>query len=158
MIKKKLGPSSRKNKSEYIAVRVNKKIDNDPAIVKQKWFENDPAIVKQKWFDDFSSLYKPPHMNDVGIVTSHYNKMQSILSFREDSMSREGYEENEMLNSDISYDEIEKIVKGLKNNKAVGIDNIPNEVLKNKDVMIMMYRLFIFCFCFGVGTKLSFLQ
>ena len=37
---------------------------------------------------------------------------------------------NVFINGDISYNEVEKAVKSLRVNKAVGFDGIPNEVLK----------------------------
>ena len=49
-----------------------------------------------------------------------------------------GYDENIYLNKAISYDEIERVVKNLKLRKAVGIDKIPNEILKyqNNDIYV----------------------
>ena len=57
-----------------------------------------------------------------------------------------GCDENIYLNKAISYDEIERVVKNLKLRKAVGIDKIPNEILKYKNIMIFMYRIFSYCF------------
>ena len=40
------------------------------------------------------------------------------------------------LNRDIEYDEVEKVVGKAKKNKAPGPDYIPNEVLKDKNVLL----------------------
>ena len=53
-------------------------------------------------------------------------------------MKYENYEENIYLNSSISFDELENVVKNLKK-KAVGIDSIPYEMLKSHSVMLSIY-------------------
>ncbi len=44
--------------------------------------------------------------------------------------------------SAISYDETEKITNNLKAKKAIGIDKIPNEILKINDVKYVMHKMF----------------
>ena len=61
-------------------------------------------------------------------------------------MLQPNYEQNLMLNDIISFDEIEKAAKRLKKNKAVGIDNVPNEMLSSHFVMMYLYYLFNCCF------------
>ena len=56
---------------------------------------------------------------------------------------------NIFLNDRISYDEVEKVISKLKNDKACGIDNISNEVLKNKDINMCLWSLFSKCFAFS---------
>ena len=56
---------------------------------------------------------------------------------------------NIFLNDRISYDEVENFTFKLKNNKACGIDNISNEVLKNKDINMCLWSLFSKCFEFS---------
>ena len=46
------------------------------------------------------------------------------------------------LNVEITEDEVSRIVSKLKNRKAVGIDNIPNEILKNKNSNRLLKMLF----------------
>ena len=50
------------------------------------------------------------------------------------------------MKGDISYDEVEKAVKTIKVNKAVGFDGIPNEVLKQSSIICTLHELFNFCF------------
>jgi hypothetical protein len=52
------------------------------------------------------------------------------------------YESNIMLNCPIAFDEVVKCINRLKCNKAVGIDCIPNEVLKQPGIHVIIYRLF----------------
>ena len=56
---------------------------------------------------------------------------------------------NIFLNDRISYDEVEKVLSKPKNNKTCGIDNILNEVLKNKDINMCLWSLFSKCFEFS---------
>ena len=60
-----------------------------------------------------------------------------------------GYVSNIELNQDISLHAIKYAISKLKEKKAVGIDLVPNEVLKCKSVYLVFYRLFCLCFNFG---------
>ena len=54
----------------------------------------------------------------------------------------DGNKSNTFLNDEVSYDEIERVVKVLKSNKSVGPDAIPNEILKHNDVKLLLFDLF----------------
>ena len=105
-------------------------------------------IVRNKWFLDFKNLYAGPKQHIRGL---HFEKnILTILQIREQQMKDEKYEENIYLNSSISFDELENVVKNLKKKKAVGIDSIPYEMLKSHSVLLFIYRLFTYCFYNGV--------
>ena len=53
---------------------------------------------------------------------------------------------NIYLNEQLSYDEVEKAVRKLQNGKSPGLDNIPNEILKNKEVIMCLWYLYRKCF------------
>ena len=53
------------------------------------------------------------------------------------------------MNQEISLTEVRKSVMSSKNKKAVGIDNIPNEILKNETCINVLHRLFNACFQSG---------
>ena len=61
-------------------------------------------------------------------------------------METENFVQNAMINTDITIDEVEAAVTKLKNGKAIGVDCIPNEVVKKQSVLIWWYRLFQVCF------------
>ena len=71
-------------------------------------------------------------------------------AIKETEIIQKGYECNTFLNSDLSYDELEKAISKLKNNKAVGCDGIPNEVLYNYDVIITLFIFFSIVFESGI--------
>ncbi len=57
-------------------------------------------------------------------------------------MENEYFISNPQLNLRISMDEIKSYIGKLQGNKATGVDNIPNFVLKNSDVLHMLHQLF----------------
>ena len=69
---------------------------------------------------------------------------------KETEIMQNGYKCNTFLNSGLSYDKLEKIILKLKNNKAIGCDGIPNEVLCNYDVTITLFRFFSIVFESGI--------
>ena len=71
-------------------------------------------------------------------------------AMKETEIIQNGYECNTFLNSCLSYDELEKVISRLKNNKAIGCDGIPNEVLCNYDVTITLFRFFSIVFESGI--------
>ncbi len=64
-------------------------------------------------------------------------------------MSYPSYNNNELLNYDITLEEGERVVNRLKKNKACGFDCISNECLKNNNVKTMSYNVFKLCFEYG---------
>ena len=60
----------------------------------------------------------------------------------------------DICNAPITRDEVKFHMLKLKNNKASGIDNIPNEVLKQPDVMLLMYHMFVKFFEAGLIPSL----
>ena len=59
-------------------------------------------------------------------------------------MKTDAENSNIFINGDISYNEVEKAVKSLKVNKAVGFDSIPNKVLKQGSIICILHKLFLF--------------
>ena len=53
---------------------------------------------------------------------------------------------NTVLNSDIELCEVERQIRNSKNKKSPGIDKIPNEVLKNSNVVRVIYKVLNFSF------------
>jgi len=64
------------------------------------------------------------------------------------------YPENAELNQDIANDEIVLMVCKLKNNKACGIDGIPNEILKQRGVISILTEFMNMCFKYNLIPSL----
>ena len=119
---KKLGP--RKNNTIPMKVKIN-----DTMTIN----END---VLKKWQEDFSSLYNiPDDMEYDDLFKKRKTEEKFIL---------ENYPQNinEFINQPISFQEVEQVINSLKINKACGFDGIPNEVVKNKDVVLYLWKFF----------------
>ncbi len=74
--------------------------------------------------------------------------------FSEAELYQPDYVQNPELNSPLFFDELEYIINKHKKNKCVGIDQIPNEVLKKNDVMLILFQLYVKCFDSGLVPSL----
>ncbi len=62
------------------------------------------------------------------------------------NMQEYNYTPNNSLNTPISFEEVKKFIRNLKNRKSTVIDQIPNEALNKPDVILMLHALFSKCF------------
>ncbi len=104
-------------------------------------FETD--YVLNKWKLEFEKLYN----NNEGVFDDNFKKEKVELKENwERSMLDPLYPENELINRNFTITEITKVVSKLKNKKAVGFDRIPNELLKNKNMITVLRDFFQICF------------
>ena len=109
--------------------------------------EYDCNVVKDKWKNDFSNLYNRPEDILQGFNTAFYETVMDEKESLEDQNNNvERNESNSMLNKEIEFGEIECVINKLKNRKACGIDNVPNEMLKCMSIKMLLYELFRICF------------
>ncbi len=109
----------------------------------------DIATVLDKWKDDFHSLYNCPDDDPNFEDQAFLESIRIQKNNREMEMNMPDYTSNPELNRPLSFDEVEKAVWKLKCGKSSGIDCIPNEVLKNHGVMLVLYNLYVKCFEYG---------
>ena len=99
-------------------------------------------LVLNKWKDDFSSLYKGiptgMHSYDNSFVTQVKNEIYNQRSYDLSTV-------NSVLNTTISLAEVKEMTKHIKNNKAVSVDKIPNEVLKSKSCVKVLHAMYNIC-------------
>ncbi len=100
-------------------------------------------FVLNHWKSEYSRLYNEcaDSYDDAFKANILENK-----SHRERGMQDPLYDSNVPLNRPISMEEVEKVVSHAKNGKAVGTDNVPNEILKCKSVIGALHALFQLCF------------
>ncbi len=71
-----------------------------------------------------------------------YNECLNRKIDKEKDMQEYNYTPNDSLNTPISFEEVKKFIRNLKNCKSTGIVQIPNEVLNKPDVILMLHALF----------------
>ena len=86
----------------------------------------------ERWSTDFELLYQNSE-------ACNENFLQYKLKERDNLVNSVDTLE---LNEQIRYEEVKKVVDLARNGKAVGIDLIPNEALKNAKVINLLYVLF----------------
>ena len=81
----------------------------------------------------------------------HYELVKQEM---EDGVEEVNIDNNfNVLNTDISIDEVKDAVVRAKLRKAAGVDDIPAEVLKNDSCIQMLHRLIQRCFAKGMGPE-----
>ena len=93
------------------------------------------STVMNKWHDDYKKLYSVANEN---VDEQFYNNITSdvIDDLKSNVQCLNG------LDHEIQEAEVKKLVKQAKDNKAVGIDSIPYEVLKNTKSVKLLTLLF----------------
>ena len=93
--------------------------------------------VLAKWKTEFQKLYnseaEPGTFDDAFYTYSVHEK---------DRLEKEYSALDSDFNADITVDEVMKVIGKAKSRKAVGLDNIPNEVLKNDVSIQFLHKLF----------------
>ena len=103
--------------------------------------------VLQNWELDFSKLY---NYSDNDFYTEFYNEALKQKQIIEDDIMNPAYIPNRLLNKDITRDEAARAtILHAKDGEAPGIDCIYNEVLKNRETITVLLKLFQLCFKTG---------
>ena len=116
--------------------------------------------ILQKWENDYKNLLNThTSVNSSSnefvrrvkeTLTVWDNDYRGILTNMNAISSNPGNIINDNLNRDISCEEVSTALKLAKNGKAVGCDNIPNEILKCKSIDSVLHALFNKCLHFGM--------
>lgn len=95
----------------------------------------DINVVLDKWKSDFATL-----LNPTTVVRETVERSSDPI----DEVS------NEILNREISFEEVVCSMRAMKSNKAYGVDELPAEVLKNENIVCLLIVLFNKCFVTGI--------
>ncbi len=107
----------------------------------------DKETVLNSWEREYSSLF---NCNDGVFNEPFLDQVKSVKAHREREMQEPLYISNNFLNKTLELEEIRNVVNKSKNGKASGVDGIPNEVLKNENMIRCMHSLFQMCFDYGM--------
>ena len=110
----------------------------------------DPQAVLRRWQTDFEALYNRFIDN-----SNNEEFLQEVQTFREQFENAHPCTEpildnNLSFNAPISLNEVRNAIFRAKNNKAVGIDELPNEAFKNPNSVLLWQSFFNACFNAGV--------
>ena len=115
-----------------------------------------PDDILSKWKTDFQNLLNNPpsgefdneFLNEAKLLTAKWENEIEQYGYHDDVIfgNEKLFQSVQLLNSQITLDETEKVIRNCKCNKAVGADNVANEVLKSKILAPVLNDLFNFCF------------
>lgn len=112
------------------------KVDIPLKVRTENGFTSNEKEVLEKWKKDFEHLYNAPENPDFN------NDFLDRIRNEKENIENNLTETNDYINRAISFDEVETVINKLKLNKATGIDEIPNEILKNHSIKLALWNLF----------------
>ena len=129
--------------------------------------ETNGEKIKEQWQKDFSNLYNTSHSSTFNENFLHaetennrrYNQQEAPEMENEETkgdifVSKDAHTyvnlDSNLLNLDITIEEVKWATSKAKNNKSSGYDNIANEILKSPTMHKMLEKLFAYCFKFGI--------
>ena len=116
-----------------------------PEIVRiQNGLTNVPSVVLEEWRNTFENLYYP--------TLNHYDKdfYETAMTYIDQYETNAPVENNAIINGNITFGETVKIITKLKSKKAVGVDYIPNEIIKQPGLHYALFKLFVSIFDKGI--------
>ena len=114
---------------------------------------DDKEEVLSKWYEDFKNLYSPTEWSDVDeeFYQSVLSTKQELESNSRDSIVNDNNDSLDVMNSEITVEEVILALSSAKNGKTPGMDNIPNEILKDGQPSVaLLYKLFNLIYESGV--------
>ena len=111
----------------------------------------DKPYVLDKWKREFQTLFKEESEIEPKAEEKIMKRMlNDSIYLHEFRMSDPLFDETTELNRNIDLQEVKNAVMKTKKRKAVGIDMLPNEVLKNDNVISILQKLFQLCLDTGI--------
>ncbi|CAG2254736.1 unnamed protein product [Mytilus edulis] len=122
--------------------------DIDSVRMEDGSFSTDQETILKRWKSEYSKLFKLDNtlVNDTFI--DNLSELTEQLEREFNSVTDEDDEilAAELFNENISIEETEEAMRLVKLGKAVGVDNLPNEILCNKILTVPLQKLFDMCF------------
>ncbi|XP_049903768.1 uncharacterized protein LOC126392428 [Epinephelus moara] len=105
-------------------------------------------LILKQWERDYRNLYTG---NNPLLFNDHFlNEVCRLKGELEKDMNNAMHCSDHILNDDITLEEVQKVADKAKLNKAVGVDEIPNEALKAPSMLRTLHGLFQKCFQDGI--------
>ena len=109
---------------------------------------DEPLIVLEEWKDTFSNLFN--RMSDNYDQNFYHNALNYVERYEENAINIGERSERSKLDENITYEETVSVITKLKLKKSVGIDYIPNEIIKQPGLHKILHRLFDTVFATGL--------
>ena len=113
----------------------------------------DPDEILKKWKSDFSKLFSLSNgdfddnfLAETRITLKRWENELENYDRTSDNGEIQSTPNDDLLNCPILLAEINRVLSKAKSGKAVGIENIPNEILKCDKLVPVLFRLFSACF------------
>ena len=106
----------------------------------------DEKVVLDRWRHDFSQLYNMPSEMNSSFDSDFFEQIMSTLPEIKRFELENTDANSHSYNSPFTLEELNKICMKLKQNKAVGPDMIPNEILKRDGIRKLLLRFINYCF------------
>ena len=97
----------------------------------------DEKEVMNIWKEDFEKLYNCP--------VDHEDEFHNDIK-RKKQLNEQCFDENEEINNSLTIEEVKLAVNKLKVGKACGVDCIQNELLKQEELLTVLWKLLCLCF------------
>ena len=125
-------------------------------IREDKTISRDLKEILERWFKDISSLFSglredPDLVFDDNFYEEIINKKREFENMPFEQQSQNCEYNSDALNVEFSYDEVSDAIDNSKYRKAYL--EIPNEVLKNKNAKLLLYKFFNLCFISGINPS-----
>lgn len=109
--------------------------------------------ILQRWKEEYSNLFSSEVVNVDNQFTAQVQTLNHQLQQELDNCDIQEEDDTTGItevNESISFQELKRALLNLKNGKATGIDNLPNEFLKSKKLINVLLELFNVCFSNGI--------
>ncbi|CAG2193097.1 unnamed protein product [Mytilus edulis] len=111
----------------------------DSVILEDGSYSNDPNVILSRWKEEYSKLFSG---NSEEINDEFIKQLKTLNEqWEEELCAAEAGADNIQhisdMNEPVSLEETKTALRRAKNEKAVGIDNIPNEILKNDKLTVV---------------------
>jgi len=111
----------------------------------------DQAVILTKWREDFESLFSGT-VDDENFDDDFLQRCEELYTNRNNNVP--AYCEldtgsniwSDILNSPLDIEETRNALQRAKLGKAVGVDNLPNEILKRPELLHVLHRLYSTCY------------
>ena len=145
-----LGPKSKKSRIPKDVILEDGKITTDIGEILQKWEKDHRELFASNTAENSESGNFVNRVKEtLNIWNKDYRGLLTSMNITSDD-SNHGYIATDNLNRDNTNLQVEKALKLARNGKAVGIDNLPNDILKCLHVKDVLHSLYNKCFQYGI--------